>query len=193
LVLGARLEALGVEEVLARLKKIAEGAGLMADVESKLMVQSGVYEMLVNEAGAKLIQGNLERLGPITHTAGEQEFARSIQRAVGVEPKGLDGSVRPLRAQPQDPPGGSTDVGDVSWIVPTINLRVTASPVGVPGHAWPVVACSGMSIGHKGMVYAAKILSISMIDLFSDTKAREMIKAEFQDKTKGYVYKPLAE
>jgi aminobenzoyl-glutamate utilization protein B len=121
----------------------------------------------------------------------EQQFARTIQREVGVEPKGLDGSVRPLQSQPDDPPGGSTDVADVSWLVPTLNLRVTASPVGVPGHAWPVVACSGMSIGHKGLIRAAKVLSMTMVDLLTDQEARDAIRAEFREKTQGHEYKPL--
>jgi len=181
----------GVQEVLERLRKVAAGAALMAEVESRLTVQSGVHEMLVSEAGSKLLQANLQRLGPISYTAEEQKFAQSIQREVGVEPKGLDGSVRPLQPQPVDPPGGSTDVADVSWIVPTLNLRVTASPVGVPSHAWPVVACSGMSIGHKGMLHAAKVLAATMVDLFTKPETRDSIKAEFRAKTKGLHYEPL--
>jgi aminobenzoyl-glutamate utilization protein B len=181
----------GVEDVLGRLRKIAEGAGLMAEVESRLTVQSGVYEMVVNDAGSKLLQANLVRLGPIAYTDTEQQFARSIQREVGVETKGLDGSIQPLKPQPPDPSGGSTDVADVSWIVPMLNLRVTTHPAGVPSHAWPVVACSGMSIGHKGMLYAADVLAMTMVDLFTDSQARDAIRAEFREKTKGQPYKPL--
>lgn len=184
-------ERSGVESVLARLKKVADGAGLMAEVESKLTVQSGVYEMLVNQAGAKLVYTNLAAMGPIAYTEEEQEFARSIQREAGVEPKGLDGSVRPLSPQPTDPPGGSTDVADVSWIAPMLNLRVTSAPVGVPWHSWAVAACGGMSIGHKAMIRAADVLAITMVDLFSDPQAIPAIRAEFHEKTKGYSYKPM--
>lgn len=104
----------GIEELLARARKIAEGAALMAEVESKLTVEGGDYEMLVNMAGAKLIQANFEWLGPIKYTAEEQEFARAIQRATGVEPKGLNGDIQPFEEPKPDPPGGSTDVADVS-------------------------------------------------------------------------------
>ncbi|HXU39477.1 MAG TPA: amidohydrolase [Blastocatellia bacterium] len=180
----------GVDELLNRARKIAEGAALMAGVESKLTVQSGDYEMLVNLAGAKLIHANLTWLGPIQYTPEEQEFAKAIQRATGVEVKGLNGMVQPLKPPKPDPDGGSTDVGDVSWIVPTLHLSVTTAPEGAPWHAWPVVACGGMSIGHKGMVYAAKALAATMVDLFEDQKAREEIQAEFKDKSKGEVYKP---
>ena len=180
----------GVEDVLVRARKIAEGAALMAGVESKLTIQTGDYEMLANIAGAKIIHANMEWLGPLQYTNEEQEFAKAIQRATGVEPKGLNGAIQPLNPPKPDPEGGSTDVGDVSWIVPTLHLSVTTAPENAPWHAWPVVACGGMSIGHKGLVYAAKALAATMVDLFEDEKAREAIRAEFKEKTKGEVYKP---
>jgi aminobenzoyl-glutamate utilization protein B len=180
----------GIEELLARVRKIADGAALMAEVESKLSIQGGDYEMLVNMTGAKMIYANLTWLGPIKYTEEEQEFARAIQRATGVEAKGLNGAIQPLEEQKPDPPGGSTDVADVSWIVPTLHLSVTTAPQDAPWHAWPVVACGGMSIGHKGLAQAAKALATTMVDLFEDPKAVEAIKAEFKENTRGQVYKP---
>lgn len=180
----------GVDDLLNRARKIAEGAALMAGVESKLTVQSGDYEMLVNLTGARLIHANLNWLGPIQYTPEEQEFAKAIQRATGVEPKGLNGEVQPLEQPKPDPEGGSTDVGDVSWLVPTLHLSVTTAPEKAPWHAWPVVACGGMSIGHKGLAYAAKALAATMVDLFEDDKTRQAIQAEFKEKSKGEVYKP---
>ena len=97
---------------------------MMAEVESKLSIVGGDYEMLVNMTGAKLIHANFTWLGPIQYTNEEQEFARAIQRATGVEAKGLNGAIQPLEEQRPDPPGGSTDVADVSWIVPTLQRRV---------------------------------------------------------------------
>jgi aminobenzoyl-glutamate utilization protein B len=180
----------GVDEVLNRVRQIAEGAALMAGVESKLTVQAGDYEMLVNMAGARLIHSNLSWLGAIEYTGEEQQFARALQRETGVAEKGLNAKPQPLEEPRPDPPGGSTDVADVSWVVPTLNLSVATAPEGTPWHAWPVVACAGMSIGHKGMLYAAKALAATMIDLFEDARAREAIQSEFKEKTKGHVYKP---
>ncbi len=180
----------GAEELLARARKIAEGAALMAGVESKLTVQGGDYELLVNLTGERIIHANLTWLGPIQYTAEEQEFAKTIQRATSVEPTGLNGAVQPFDPPKPDPEGGSTDVGDVSWLVPTLHLSVTTAPEKAPWHAWPVVACGGMSIGHKGMAYAAKALAATMVDLFEDAKTREAIQAEFKQKSKGEVYKP---
>lgn len=177
-----------VDAIFARVQKIAEGAGLMAGVEAKVTVQGGDYELLINMTGAKLLHENLMSLGPIIFTAEEQDFARAIQRTCDVDEKGLKGAIVPLERQ--EPSGGSTDVGDVSWVVPTLHLSVVTAPIGAPWHAWPVVACGGMSIGHKGMVYAAKTLAATMVDLFEDAKVREAIRAEFKEKTQGHVFKP---
>lgn len=179
----------GVEQVLERVREIAEGAGRIAGVESSLRIQAGSYEMLPNLAGARLLHDNLTWLGPVRYTEEEQEFARAIQRATGVEPKGLNGDIQPFEPTKSDPEGGSTDVADVSWVVPAISLNVTTAPEGAPWHAWPVVACGGMSIGHKGLVHAAKALAATMVDLFDDSAALRAVRSEFEEKTRGHVYK----
>jgi aminobenzoyl-glutamate utilization protein B len=182
-------ERKGVQEVLERLRKVAEGAALMAGVTEKVTVQAGDYEMLVNEAGARLLDENLRWLGPIAYTPQEQAFARELQTSAGVEPVGMDASIGPLQGQEKE--GGSTDVGDVSWNVPTLHVSVVTAPRGVPWHAWPVVAAGGMSIGHKGMALAAKTLAATMVDLFDDPAALAAVRAEFAAKTKGFVYQPF--
>jgi aminobenzoyl-glutamate utilization protein B len=181
----------GVEHLLARARKIAEGAAMMAEAGWTLTMQSGNWETLVNLAGARTMHENMKWLGPIAFTPEEQEFAKEIQRATGLEPKGLDGAVQPWVAPKADPEGGSTDVGDVSWVVPTLVLSATTAPLDAPWHAWPTVACAGMSIGHKGLVYAAKVMATTMIDLYEDARTVEAIRAEFKEKTKGIVYKPF--
>jgi len=181
----------GVEKLLSRARQLAEGAALMAEVESKLTVEGGNWETLVNMTGEKLMFSNLSWLGPIPFTPEAQEFAKEIQRATGVEPRGLKGSIEPWRLPKEDPEGGSTDVGDVSWLVPTLSMNATTAPEEAPWHAWPVVACGGMSIGHKGLVYAAKAMAATMVDLYEDAKIREAIRAEFREKTKGITYKPF--
>jgi aminobenzoyl-glutamate utilization protein B len=179
----------GVEEVLARVRGLAEGAGLMAGVESEIRVEGGNYEMLVNMAGARLVHSNLTWLGPIEYTQEEQEFARAIQTSTGVEARGLDGSIQPLEEPFRDPPGGSTDVADVSWIVPTLNLTVTTAPEGAPWHSWAVVASGGMSIGHKGLLLAAKTLAATAVDLYDDPATLKAIRDEFEAKAQGQVYR----
>jgi aminobenzoyl-glutamate utilization protein B len=177
----------GVDTVVARVREIAAGAARIAGVESKVIVQGGDYELLVNQTGARLLDRNMRWLGPIVYTDAEQTFARALQRSAGVPEKGVDGTVQPLEGQ--QPEGGSTDVGDVSWLVPTLHVSVTTAPSGVPWHAWTVVAAGGMSIGHKGMLYAAKTLAVTMTDLLGDPSSREAVRAEFAKQTDGFTYK----
>lgn len=180
----------GVEEVMERVRKIVQGAALAADVEGELRVQSGDYEMLANFAGARVVQKNLERLGPIPWTEEEQAFARQLQKSAGVEPVGLSERIEPLDENPAEPEGGSTDVGDVSWVVPTLHLSVPTAPEDIPWHAWPVVASAGSPVGHRGMDHAARVLALTLIDLFTDPEAREKIRREFEEKTAGHIYQP---
>lgn len=180
----------GMEEVFARVKEIARGAGIIAGVESKVTIKSGDYELLVNRKGAEALQKNLEYLGGIDYTPEEITFAKKIQEVSGVEQSGLDGKIHPLKATQQEPDGGSTDVGDISWIVPEITLQTATAPPHVAWHGWAVVACSGMSIGHKGMLFSAKALSLTMIDLFENEALIKEIRSEFIQRKGKQVYKP---
>jgi aminobenzoyl-glutamate utilization protein B len=182
------VNATGVNELLERARHIAEGAALATGTTARLTVQSGSWELLLNMAGAKLIHHNMVWLGPIQFTDDEQEFARQIQRATDAEPVGLEGAPEPLDLDPCGVAGGSTDVGDVSWQVPTLHFSVTTAPIGAPWHAWPVVATGGMSIGHKGMVYAAKTMAATMVDLYADPANLAEVRHEFEDKTRGVEY-----
>ncbi len=174
-----------VDELLVRARDMVEGAALATGTRGTLTVQSGDWEMLPLISGARLLHENLTRLGPLEFDEAEQEFARQIQRATGVEATGLAGVVQPLDLDPGEPEGGSTDVADVSWKAPTIHLSVTTAPAGAPWHAWPVVASGGMSIGHKGMLYASKALATTMVDLFLDPASLAQLQAEFDEHTAG--------
>jgi aminobenzoyl-glutamate utilization protein B len=180
----------GVDEVFARVKDIAKGAGLMAGVGSKVSVTSGDYEILVNHRGAKALQANLELLGPITYTQEEVTFAKKIQEVSGGQQSGLNGVIHSLKETRENPEGGSSDVGDVSWLVPEITALVTTAPANAPWHSWAVVSCAGMSIGHKGMLFAAKALSMTMVDLFEREILRVEIRNEFEDRRAGHQYQP---
>jgi aminobenzoyl-glutamate utilization protein B len=179
-----------VDNMLQRVRQIAEGAALAAGVESTLTVQAGDWNMLVNPPGQKILYDALTWLGPIEFTEAEQEFAKTIQKENGVEPKGLITQIKPLLEKPGLPEGGSTDVADISWNTPTINLSVTTAPIGAPWHGWSVVACGGMSIGHTGMIYAAKAMAATMIDLYEDPKHVEAIREDFAENTRDVEYAP---
>jgi len=175
-----------VEDLLARVRKLAEGAATMTETKSTVTVQGGSWEMLVNEPGARLLHANLLWLGPAVYTEQEQAFAREVQRATGVPEVGMFTGVEPLEGQQAE--GGSTDVADVSWVAPTLHVSVATSPQGAPWHAWPVVASGGMSIGHKGMVRAAKVMAATMVDLYEQPALLAAVQADFKAKKGETVY-----
>ncbi|WP_394335667.1 amidohydrolase [Aquimarina sediminis] len=181
----------GMEEVWKRVEKMAEGAAIMADVDYKISLVSGLHEILVNRTGGEAMQKNLEYLGDITYTEKELEFAHGIQEATGKPKKGMDATINPLEETKEHPGGGSTDVGDVSWLVPVIRLGVTTAPIDTPWHSWAVVACGGMSIGHKGMIQASKALSMTMVDLYENEKLVQAVKTEFLERKGDYQYKAI--
>ena len=172
----------GMTPVYERVVEMAEGAAILANVDYKVSLISGIYEVLVNRKGGELMQKNLELLGPIKYTDEEVKFAKEIQASTGKPQLGLDSSIKPLRETLENPGGGSTDVGDVSWNVPNINLGVTTAPVDTPWHSWAVVACGGMSIGHKGTIYAAKAMAMTMSDLFKNKKLVQEINQEYLER-----------
>ena len=173
------------------MKSIAKGAALMAGVDSEVIMNNGLYEILTNETGAKTLQKNIEIIGPIKYTEEEIKFANHIMKAYGSESKGINGSIHPIKKKLKDLAGGSTDVGDVSYIVPEISLSATTAPAGKPWHSWVVVSCGGMSIGHKGMLFASKSLGTTMVDLFEDKALIIKIREEFIQKKGKEVWKAM--
>jgi len=181
----------GVEVVDKRMRDIAKGAALMAGVKYNISLNNGLYELLVNEAGARALHANMEMIGAITYTNDELDFANKIMKEYGSEAKGINGGIKPLEKTKEDPPGGSTDVGDISYIVPEITLMATTAPFEAPWHSWVVVACGGMSIGHKGMLFAARALGTTMVDLFQDEKLIQEIRKEFEQRKGKEVWKAI--
>ncbi|MCF6295608.1 MAG: amidohydrolase [Flavobacteriaceae bacterium] len=181
----------GLMPVYERTMEMVKGAAIMANVDYKVSLISGIYEVLVNREGGKIMQANLELLGPIEYTEEETAFGKKIQEVTGKEQVGMDSKIKPLEATKEHPGGGSTDVGDVSWNVANINLRVTMAPKDTPWHSWAVVACGGMSIGHKGLIYGSKAMAMTIADLFENPELVEKVKAEYKERKGDEVYKAI--
>jgi aminobenzoyl-glutamate utilization protein B len=181
----------GVDTVFARVKEIARGAALIAGVDHRITISTGTSDMIILDRGLKLLHDNMTWTWTPSYTESEQAFARTLQSNTNQPQVGMKADLAPLAPILPDPPGGSTDVGDVSYVVPTLHFYGATAPSGVPWHAWPVVASSGMSIGHKGMVLAANTLAATAVDLFVDAATREAIRSEWVEKTKGITYKWL--
>jgi aminobenzoyl-glutamate utilization protein B len=170
-----------VEEYFTWLREIAEGAARMTRTKLEtVQVDADMHEVLPNRALALAIHRNLEQVGPPKFTDEEKAFARQTQAPLGrTFDRALSEVVEPM---PQMPGQGvaSTDVGDISWFVPVGQLTAATHTFGAPGHSWQVVACTGTSIGEKGMMVAAKALAATAIDLFTTPSLVEQARADFK-------------
>jgi aminobenzoyl-glutamate utilization protein B len=178
-----------VDGVYARVLKVAEGAATMTETRHEVYLITGVYNKLVNREVAKLLHKNLELVGAPKFSDEEQAFAREVQGNLGVKAEGLATKIEPLEEPKGYMGGGSTDVADVSWIVPTASLGTACEALSSPGHSWAVATCAGSSVGLKGMLTAAKTIAASGIEALLDPTIIERARAEFKEKTKGFVYK----
>jgi aminobenzoyl-glutamate utilization protein B len=172
-----------------RLKKCAEAGALATETKLEVVPLGGTRELLPNDTLARVAKANLTALNDLKYDADELKFALRLQDTFAEKV--------PLEdlARVHDVSGqvgmGSTDVGDVSWAVPTAGVRVACWVPGTPGHSWQAVACGGTTIGRKGMVLAAKVLAATAWDLFADPQTVPAAKAEFARRLAGRKYEPL--
>lgn len=181
-----------VEKYFEWVTDIAKGAALMTRTRMSIAIDTDCHELIPNNVLAEVVQRNFERLPAPKFTPQEQEFARRLQAPL-VEEFGsefslaIDDAVHPLSTT-LPKPGGSTDVGDISWHVPTIGLRTSCFPAGSPGHSWQNVASIGSTIGEKGTIYAAQVLAATAIDLFEHPELIAAGRAEFQKRMENQPY-----
>ncbi|TMD60964.1 MAG: amidohydrolase, partial [Chloroflexi bacterium] len=168
-----------VEASTAWVKQIAEGAALATQTSAKVLVYTGLYDLLPNHPLAARMQVHLERIGVPAYSEEERAFAREIQQSFGVEPKGMASETLPL-VDENTSMGFSTDVGDVSWNAPTMGCGMPTMPLGVAVHTWAATACHGMSIGLKGALQAARVLAWTGIDIMTDAELRKAARADFE-------------
>jgi aminobenzoyl-glutamate utilization protein B len=182
------LERAGVDATYAWVLKTAEAAALATETTFKVTLITGVHSYLLNRPLTELLDRNLRAAGAPVWTEEEQAFARTIQRELGVEEKGLSSEIEAMPEQEQPAGGGSTDVAEVSRICPTARITVTSSPLGSPGHSWPITACGGMSIGHQTVLTAARVLGATAAELLVSPEVITAARAEFLEKTGGRPY-----
>jgi len=172
--------------------KAANGAAMGTQTTVDYEVIGGTHDLLLNRTLAEDMQQNLLRVGGVSYTPAEVEFAKKLQTSFTykVPPVESAATVQPLKAE-DDAGGGSTDVGDVSYTVPTVGLRAATWVAGTPAHSWQAVACGGTEIGTKGMMVAAKTMALTAIDLYSDPALIQKAKEEFTKNKGDYQYKAL--
>lgn len=168
-----------LEQIWPRVVKAAEGAALGTGTRVDHEVIHGNHSVLPNEALARVMDRNLRVVGGVTYAPEELAFAETIRTTLGDAERKL-GSERQIMPFEPWAGKGSTDVGDVSWTVPTTGLRVAAWVPGTPAHSWQATAAGGTSIGTKGMMVAAKTLALTAVDLFQQPALIDSAEAEFQ-------------
>jgi len=199
------IRARSLEELrplIARVRKIADGAALMTETTVETQVVSAVSNLLGNTPLEEVLHANLERLGPPPFTAEDRAFAAEIQKTLrpedisssyrrqGLPPKegeSLPDSIVPFGAKGAGMVG-STDVGDVSWKVPTVQARGATWAIGTPAHSWQAVAQGKSALAHTGMVHVAKAMAGTALDALQNPDLIRRAKEDHRARTGGKPY-----
>jgi aminobenzoyl-glutamate utilization protein B len=172
-----------LDDIWERIQNAAKGAALGTGTTMELEMTGAVWNVLPNTYLVGLMQKNLQAVGGYEYTPAERQFAEVLR-------KSLTGTLPPIDSSNQvftPEPGigsASTDLGDISWNIPTVQLTAATWVPGTPAHSWQAVAAGGTSIGVKGMLVAAKSMALTAIDLFSDPTHIQQARVEF-DKRRG--------
>ena len=196
-----------VDLIYNRILEIAKGAAVMTGTTHKVEFIKGVYNELPSRTLSELVASNMREIGAPKYTDEELGFAKEISKTLTAESKreslrkskrpgwekllevDLDQTIPDAWNEGQVQPG-STDVSDVSWKAPTMEFSTATYVLGTPGHSWQNVAQSGMGIGHKSLIFAAKTICTSVIDLMTKPELLKRAQDEHRQKLAGRVYKP---
>jgi aminobenzoyl-glutamate utilization protein B len=179
-----------VVSIFERVVKAAQGAAMGTGTTMDYEVIGGTHDLLLNRVLGDAMQKNLEKVGGVIYTPEEIEFAKKLQTSFTYKVPAIETAaiVNPIKAEKD---AGSTDVGDVSYAVPTVGMSAATWVPGTPAHSWQAVACGGTDIGAKGMMVAAKTMALTAIDLFTTPALIEKAKEEFIKDKGDYQYKAL--
>ena len=185
-----------VEDLKQRAIKAAEGAALGTGTTMTYEIKSGNYERLYNPQLSGLLQNNLELVGGVHYDARERDFAEKVLKATGVNDMTfLDeaSKVHPLAPEKETLTGASSDVGNVSWVVPAASFgTATFIPGASFGHSWQQTACGGTTVGTKGMMNSARVFYLTAYDIYTHPLILKEAKAEFETRRgKNFVFEPL--
>jgi aminobenzoyl-glutamate utilization protein B len=175
------------------IRDIAEGGAKMSRTKMSVQIDTDCHEIIPNLPLSKVIYKNFKLIGPPVFDKSDLELARALQAPLRSEfglkeEKPLREDIEAIPEKPYPATGGSTDVGDISWQIPTSGLGTVCFPAGAPGHSWQNVASIGSPIGHKGLMVAAKVLALSAAELLQNPKVLAEAKKDFQERMKGRKY-----
>jgi len=186
----------GMNELVGRVRKIAQGAALMTETQVEVRIISAVSNILPNTPLEQTLHRVMEELGPPHFDAADEEFATKIRAtlsdkdiasvyyAIGMDPtdRPLADFLVPLDAR-RNPLIGSTDVGDVSWVVPTVQVHAPTVAIGTPFHTWQVVAQGKSPAAHKAMVQAAKAMAALGVKALTEPDLIAAARADLKKRT----------
>jgi aminobenzoyl-glutamate utilization protein B len=168
--------------------KIAEGSALATRTEHRVSLITGVHATLLNRPLQEAVQRNLELAGAPEFSDEDQAFARELQKALGIEEKGLNAEIEPLADEELPVSGGSTDVAEVSRITPTVQFSVTTAAADIPWHSWATSASHGTEGAVKGANVAALVIALTGVDMLTDADLLRRAKSVFAEMTGGKPY-----
>lgn len=187
------ITAAGVRDNFATLQRMAEGAALMTDTNVRRRIVGAAWPRHFNRPIALAMDENIKAIGLPKWSEDDQAFARAAQRLMDVEQKGLPRTLEGLQA-PNGPTrsGGSDDIGDVSWVVPTVTLRYPSNIEGMIFHHWSSAMAMATPIAHKGATAGAKVVAATLLDLLQSSELRESAWRYFRDEQlQGIEYEPF--
>ncbi|MBX7433680.1 amidohydrolase [Mycobacterium sp. Y57] len=171
---------------------MAKGAALSTQTTETVTLITGTLDVVGNDPLAENMYGHMQRYFPIEWTDDEQVYAKAIQKEMDLPETGMATAMAGMPTSKVEV-GGSSDVGDVSWNVPTMGVVHAAWPQGISPHQWGCTACHGMSIGHKATIQAAKTMAATGLDLLTQPALIKAAWQDFKKQTKGQPYKSLNE
>jgi aminobenzoyl-glutamate utilization protein B len=161
--------------------KVAEGAALMTNTKMSSRILGTAYPQHMNKAVAEAMHENIKTVGLPTWSDEDQTLAKALQKELGnPRQEGLAlklGELGRPNPERENTGGGSDDIGDVSWNVPTVTLRFPSNIPGLPGHNWSSAIASATPIAHKGVVAGAKVQAMTVLDLMTKP---ELVKAAWE-------------
>jgi aminobenzoyl-glutamate utilization protein B len=187
------IEAAGIRQNFDTLQRIAEGAALMTDTTLERRIVGAAWPRHFSRPIALAMQANIEAVGMPRWSQQDQDYARALQALLEVQQTGLSLSVSPVAEPSRDPvSGGSDDIGDVSWAVPTAFLSYPSNVPGMTAHHWSSAMAMATPIAHKGATAGAKVIAATLLDLIGNAALRADAQRYFHDEQlQGTTYEPF--
>lgn len=180
-----------VSQVMDRVRRAAEGSAMATETRVEFELVNGVFGLLPNDTLGRVMDSSLREVGAPRWDAEDRAFAERLAAQLPMRRPIEEGqSIEPYTVGERG--AGSTDVGDISWTVPTVGLRIATYPAGTPAHSWQAVAASGSPFGEKGAIVAAKTLALTAVELLRRPELLREARAEFERRRgAGFVYRSL--